>query len=280
MPPDTALFDASCHAAPHQRARGELRLAFKRRGDASVLDTLRQDGCLKARFPRPDPGQWAHAVTLNSAGGIAGGDILDSIVSVGAGASAVVAAQAAERVYRALPGAIARVATTLHVADGAALEWLPQETILFDRCALHRTIDINLADDAIFTGVESLVFGRTAMDEEVHTARLHDRIALRRAGRLVLHDAIRFDGPVASLLDRAAIGRGARAVATLIQVDRDQPLDALRAALAPYEAGASVVDGVLLARIVAPTGAVLRKAVVAGLNILRGGRTLPRVWLC
>jgi len=168
------------------------------------------------------------------------------------------------------------------VAEGAALEWLPQETILFDRCALRRTLDVNLAADAWFLGVESLVFGRTAMDEQVHTARIHDRIAIRRAGRLVLHDAIRLDGPVASLLQRPAVGCGARAVATIIHAgpDAGAMLDEVRDAFGPHEAGASVVDGLLVARIVAPTGAALRRAVVAGLNILRGGRTLPRVWLC
>jgi urease accessory protein len=268
--------------APHQRARGELRLSFKRRGDATVLDGLRQDGCLKARFPRVDPPAWHGAVTLNSAGGVAGGDRLATCITAGAGTQATVASQAAERVYRALPGAVSAVATTLHVEQGAALEWLPQETILFDRCALRRTLDVHLAQDAWFLGVESLVFGRTAMDEEVQGAAIHDRIAVRRAGRLVLHDAIRLEGPVASLLQRPAIGRGARAVATLIHAGPDAAamLDRLREALVVAEAGASVVDGLLVARIVAPTGAALRRAVVAGLNILRGGRTLPRVWLC
>ena len=40
----------------HQRARGELVVSFKRRDGASVLDRLRQDGCLKARFPRAQGG--------------------------------------------------------------------------------------------------------------------------------------------------------------------------------------------------------------------------------
>ena len=268
--------------APHQRARGELRLSFKRRGGATVLDGLRQDGCLKARFPHVDPPAWPGAVTLNSAGGVAGGDTLATTITAGPGTQATVAGQAAERIYRALPGATSRIATTLHVQEGAALEWLPQETILFDRCAMRRTLYVHLADDAWFLGVESLVFGRTAMDEQVHAARIHDRIAIRRGGRLVLHDAIRLDGPVASLLQRPAIGGGARAVATVIHAGPDAPalLDALREAFAGHDAGATVVDGLLVARIVAPTGADLRRAVVAGLNILRGGRTLPRVWLC
>jgi hypothetical protein len=36
----------------------------------------------------------------------------------------------------------------------------------------------------------------------------------------------------------------------------------------------------LLSRIVAADGAALRTAVVAGLALLRGGRPLPRVWMC
>ena len=265
-------------ASPHQRARGTLHVSFKRRGAATVLGGLRQEGCLKARFPHTEPPAWPGAVTLNSAGGVAGGDVLDTRVTAGPGTAATVASQAAERIYRALPGLTASVTATLHVGAGAALEWLPQETILFDRCALHRRLDIHLAADASFLGVEALVFGRTAMGEEVTEARLHDRITLRRAGRLLLHDAVRIDGPVAALLDRPAMGRGGRAVATLLHAGPDavRLLDPLRAALAPFEAesseaGASCWDGLLLVRIVAPHGAALRRAVTAGLNILRGG---------
>ena len=266
----------------HQRAWGALDISFKRRGDATVLDDLRQDGCLKARFPRTRMPEWPGAVTLNSAGGIAGGDRLATRIAAGPGTAATIATQAAERVYRALPGLVASVSTRLEVAAGAALEWLPQETILFDRCAMRRTLEIDLAEDAWFLGVESLVFGRMAMDEQVHAAMLHDRITVWRGGRLLLHDAIRLNGPVAALLARPAVGRGARAVATLVHAapDAGERLETLREALAPFDAGATLLEGLLLARITAPSGAALRQAVVTGLNILRGGRTLPRVWLC
>jgi urease accessory protein len=267
----------------HQRARGTLRLSFKHRGAATVLDGLRQEGCLKARFPRTEHGAWSGAVMLNSSGGVAGGDILYITIGAGPGTQATVASQAAERFYRALPGtAPSQVSTALHVAPGAALEWLPQESILFDRCALQRRLVVDLARDAWFLGVEQLVFGRTAMGEAVQDAWLRDLIQVRRDGRLLLHDAIRFDGPVQSLLDHRATGGAARGVATLIHAAPDAAarLDALRLALAGYDAGASAWDGLLLARITASDGACLRAAVVAGLNALRAGRPLPRVWLC
>jgi len=174
------------------------------------------------------------------------------------------------------------VRTTVTVAAGAALEWLPQETILFNQCALDRVLTVDLATDSWFLGVESLVFGRTAMGESVIDASLHDRIVLRRGGRLVRQEATRIMGPVQALLDRPACGGGARAVATLLHAApaAGQLLDALRIALAPFDAGATLQDGVLAARIVASDGACLRRAIVAGMATLRGGRPVPRVWEC
>jgi urease accessory protein len=267
----------------HQRARGALDLSFRARGGATVLDGLRQEGCLKARFPHPERGAWAGAVTLNVSGGVAGGDVLATRIAAGEGTACTIASQAAERFYRTLPGTPpAQVRTEIAIAPGAALEWLPQETILFDGCALDRMLTVDMAENAWFLGVEQVVFGRAAMGEALRAARIRDTIQVRRAGRPVLHDAIRLDGDVQAALDRPAIGGGARAVATIVCAapDAGACLDALRAALEGHEFGASAWDGVLLARIVAPNGACQRAAVVAGLTALRAGRFLPRVWQC
>jgi urease accessory protein len=276
MPADALSFSTPVH----QRAQGVLRLSFKGRDGGAVLDGLRQEGCLKARLPRPERGAWPGAVLLNSAGGVAGGDVLDTAIRV-EGGGCTVATQAAERFYRAIPGTPpARVRTALHVGPGAALDWLPQESILFQDAALDRALRIDIAAGARLVCVESLVFGRMAMGEEVRSLRLQDRIVLRVAGRLVLHEATRIDGDAAALLDRPACAAGGRAVAALLAVgcgaDR---LDAVRDALAGHDAGACLLeDGVLVARIVAKTGGCLRRAVVAGLAALRDGRPLPRVW--
>jgi urease accessory protein len=269
------------HSKPQslQRSFGQLAVSLKRRGPHSVLDGLRQAGCLKARFPRPDDPRWLNVVTLNTSGGIAGSDALDSRFVVGAGARATIASQAAERFYRALPGTPAsNVTTRIAVADGGAVEWLPQETILFDRCAVRRRLHIELADNAWFLGLESLVFGRAAMGEVVEHASLHDLYEVHRGGRLLLHDAIRLEGEVAAILRRPAIADGARAVATLVYVasDAETMLDPLRG----LGLGASAWDSMLIARMLAADGATLRAGVINALRVLRGGRPLPRVWLC
>ncbi|HXA22802.1 MAG TPA: urease accessory protein UreD [Acetobacteraceae bacterium] len=277
------MYDAASlsDAPTMQRAVGELRVYLRARDRRTVLEGLRQAGCLKARFPRPEHADWSSVVTLNTSGGIAGGDRLDSAFSVRTGARATIAAQAAERFYRSLPGgAPSQVRTRIVVADGAAVEWLPQETILFDCCALDRRLHVELAADAWFLGVESLVFGRAAMGESVELASLRDVIQVRRAGRLLWHDAIRLDGAVAATLQRPAIADGARAVATLVHVapDVERALDTVRAA-SPH-CGVSAWNGMLIARMIAADGASLRKMAVAVLNVLRAGRPLPRVWNC
>ncbi len=270
-------------AGPLQRAVGELRVVVKRFGPETVLDELRQAGCLKARFPRRIVPGWMDIVMLNTGGGVAGGDRLDLAFGIGAGGQATIAAQAAERFYRALAAdAPSRVRTRLTVADGAAVEWLPQETILFDRCALDRRLDVDLAVDARFLGVETIVFGRTAMGETVRQGWLRDLIQVRRAGTWLLHDAIRLDGEVDAAMGRPAVGGGAKVVATMVYVapDAGEKLDAVRAALGPAEAAASVWNGMLVVRILGADSACVRGTVVAALAVLRDLRPLPRVWLC
>jgi len=119
------------------------------------------------------------------------------------------------------------------------------------------------------------------MGETVRQAILRDTIAVRRNGRTVLQDAVRIDGAVDDLLRRPAIANNARAVATVVHVapDAEARLDGVRAALEGMDAGASAWNGLLLARILAPDGAGVRRAVVSVLAALRD-RPLPRVWLC
>jgi urease accessory protein len=277
---DHAAWPAPDLEAP-QRARGELRIAYAARDGRAALRDLYQSGCLKARFPRPAPDEPTTAVLLNTGGGIAGGDHLRTAIHVAAGARLIVTTQAAERIYRARPAdSPATIETTLAVDDDAALDWLPQETILFDRSRARRRLSIDLAATARFVGVESSVLGRKAMGETVGSASWHDLIRLRRAGRLLLHDATRLDGAVTTQLAGAATGGSARAVATLLYAGPDAAarLDRLRDVLAAADAGASAWDGLLVARILAQDSARLRRLVMAGLAVLRDDRPLPRLW--
>ena len=279
------MISRSDSVTPLQRSRGRLRVCIMRRGPESVLADLYQEGCLKARFPRTPPGAPVSVVLLNSAGGVVPGDRLDQVLRLEAGTDASVVSAGAERFYRGLRGdAPAQVRTTITLGAGATLEWLPQESILFDATALDRTLAIDMEEDARLLAVEALLFGRAAMGEALHRIQLVDRLRIRRAGRLVWQDAVRLSGDAAALMQHPATGGGAAAVAGIVFTapEATARLDALRKAMAGagYDAGVTCRDGVLFARVVARDGAVLRERIAAALAVLRNEPDLPRNWCC
>ncbi len=220
---------------------------------------------------------------LNTGGGIADGDMLAGAFAVAPGAHMVVATQAAERVYRARPGArAARVDLHIAVAEGARFDHLPQETILFDGCALERRLRVDLSATGAYLGVETLVFGRAASGEALRRVRLRDSVELRRNGRLLLHDSVRLSDATALRGPAAAAGAGAACSIVYAASDAPSLLDPLRGVLAATAgpAAASLRDGVLVARILGRDSRYVRQAVVACLAVLRRDRPLPRVWSC
>lgn len=280
---DAAHLRLAIDDAQRQRARAEARVRFARAGARSEAQRAFETGGLRLRFPRAEAE--CEAVLVNTGGGMAGGDRATIEVVVGLGARALVTTQAAEKVYRC-EGEPVRVETSLEVEAGGQLVWAPQETLLFDRAALERRLVAEVAADASLLIVESVVFGRLASGETNAAARLVDRWRVRRGGRLIFAEALRL-ADAAAALDRPAVGAGARAIATILCVAPDAEAQApkLRAALEAVavepgerlEVGASGFDGMAVARLVSPSPARLRAALIAAMLALRG-REAPRVW--
>jgi urease accessory protein len=187
--------------------------------------------------------------------------------------------QAAEKIYRALD-ASARVETRISVTDGARLDWLPQETIVFDGGRLDRSIEISSSSDARVLALEALVLGRAACGETLSHGAIRDRWRVIRDGRLAWADDFLLSGDIAAQIERPSLLGGARAIATAIYTapNAAAQLDRARAALAEAKAGATVVDNILIARIAASDGDALHKTVRKLLFVLRDGAETPRVW--
>ena len=277
-PSGGSLSPADAAALPRlQRARGHSRITFRRRGAVTCLDRLYQEGASKIRLPRMTDAV-PEAVLINTAGGLTGGDSLTTGISLQAGAHAALTTQACERVYRSAGGQ-AEVVTGVELAGGARLDWLPQETILFDAGRLSRRFEADLAEGAELLAAEAVVFGREAMGETVRTGLFHDRWRIRRDGRLLFADDLRFDGEIAAMAQHPATLGGKRAMATILLVssEGDRLLAPLREAIGEA-GGASAWDGKLLARIAAADSLSLRRSLIPALTILLDGRALPKVW--
>lgn len=219
-------------------------------------------------------------VFLNTSGGMTGGDRLTIDASAGAGSRLTLTSQAAERIYMAQPGPPARLTTSLSVEDGARIDWLPQETILFNGSSLQRRLEVDLAHEATLLAVEPLVFGRVSMGETLIHGTFSDNITIRRDGELIFADAIRLSGDIAAHLSGPATAGGHAAMASLIYAasDAEAWLKPLRALL-PDTAGASLIrPGLLYARILAPDSFILRQSLVPIIARLQGAAP-PKTWM-
>jgi urease accessory protein len=261
------------------RAVGRIALAVRAGAGVTRRARLREEGSLRVRCPGPACAE-LEAIIVNTAGGVAGGDRLTLDVTVEPGARLIVTTAAAEKVYRTLAPA-ATMDVKLEVGAAAALSWLPQETILFDRARFDRTIDIELAADARLLLAEAIVFGRSGMGEAVGDGALFDRWRLRRDGRLIHAEAMRLDGAVTAKLAQPAVANGGIALATVLAVPADEGTAASVRALGDRlhgEVGVSAWNGFAVVRLCAADGAALRRDLIAVLTRLRG-LPLPRLWL-
>lgn len=272
---------AGIHRPSMQRvsARGEL-VARLRDGQTRV-ERLFQEGAAKIRLPARDS-EALEAILINTAGGLTGGDRIGWHIEARAGASLAVTTQACEKVYRS-SGGHAETACSIAVGAGARVAWLPQETIVFDRSAFMRRLDVDVAVDAAVLLVEAAVFGRHAMGESVATATFRDRWRVRAGGRLVHAEDFAIGPDVsASLSNRAAFG-GGQAFATLLLIapDAAERMDAVRA-IVGESGGASFwkvgETGKLLARLVATDGYALRERLTPLVTMLNGRAGLPKTW--
>jgi len=272
----TAQEDAS--PAPMQRARGTGRLEAKLREGCTRLERLYQEGCCKIRLPRSH-GEAMEAVLINTSGGLTGGDRIDWKADALAGSKLVMTTQACERIYRST-GDDARVSTALRVGPGAHIDWLPQETILFEESRLHRSLRVDLEENATFTAVEAVLLGREAMGEAARKAHLRDRWRIYRDGKLVHAEETRLAGEE---FEREGISllAGNNAFATILAIgpNAEEKLTALRSILGPsVHAAASAIGERLVLRVVAPSGLMLRRTIIPAIALLSGAGALPRLW--
>lgn len=253
-----------------QRVRGATAVTL---GRAGLVD-LRQSGSAKAMLPRTH-GPVPEVVFLNTAGGVTGGDRLSYALTLGDGARAVAATQTAERAYRS-GGGTGVIETRIHVGAGARLDWLPQETILFEGSDTRRDTMVALGDGATVLLCDAVVLGRAAMGETVRAARLDDRRAVHRDGRPVHEEHLTLDAD--ALSDPWCLG-DARALATVALVGPGA--EDAAAPLGRDGFDVSAWDGRLVLRLIDRDPARLRRALVRAIVALRGGPAtgaMPRVW--
>jgi urease accessory protein len=231
----------AAESPPLAGGRATLALDFALRGRRSVLTERRHVGPLAVRKPLyPEGDDVCHAIVAHPPDGIAGGDEVELTVRAKAGARVLLTTPGAGAWFRtAGPRAHQRLA--FEAGAGAVLEWLPQETIVFEGAAAELDADIRLAPDACFIGWEILRLGRTASGERFTRGQLRTRTVIRRDGRIAWQARAQLEGG-ADLLDSTLGLAGEPVFGTLF-------------AAAP-QIGAPLVDACRAPHPVAGTGAI------------------------
>jgi urease accessory protein len=260
-----------------QSWKAELALAFERRGERTVLAERRHDGPLVVQKPLyPEGDAVCHAIVVHPPAGIAGGDELELGARAAGGAHALLTTPGAGKWYRSA-GPWAQQKLRFEV--GGALEWLPQETIVFEGARARLETEVRLQGGARYLGWEILCLGRTGSGEKFGKGEVRLDTKLYRDGRLLWLERGRIEGGGA-LLDSPAGLQGRPVCGTLVASGAQFDLAACReveglavtqlpdALLARYLGDSSEEAKRLFARL----WAVLRPALV--------GREAvpPRIW--
>jgi len=145
--------------------QGSLELVYADDQGKTRLVRDRITSPLKVQRPfYPEGQRVCHTIVLHTAGGIVGGDRLSQTIHLQENAQALITTAAASKIYRS-NGQRARQKIHIHVEAGACLEWLPQETIVFNGADYQQQMTVELAPGASWLAWEITRFGRTARKE-------------------------------------------------------------------------------------------------------------------
>jgi urease accessory protein len=145
--------------------QGSLELVYANDQGKTRLVRDRITSPLKVQRPfYPEGQRVCHTIVLHTAGGIVGGDRLSQTIHLQDNAQALITTAAASKIYRS-NGQRARQKIHIQLEAGACLEWLPQETIVFNGAVYQQQMKVELAPGASWLAWEITRFGRTARKE-------------------------------------------------------------------------------------------------------------------
>ncbi len=271
--------------------QGSLDLVYvHHQGTSKLIQSLGKAPLKVQRSFYPEGSALCHSVILHTAGGIVGGDSLTQTIHLQENAQALITTAAAGKVYRS-NGQLARQITSIKVDKGAYLEWLPQETIIFNGAIYQQDLRVELAPDASWFGWEITRFGRSASGERFLQGEWRSQTEIWQSGKPMWIDRQWLPAKEEILNSPHGLA-GQPIVATLIWIGKPIPRDILEQARILWtahayqgEAGVTQTQGEgLLCRYRGASTAEVRQWFTQVWQLLRQfclQRSIikPRVWL-
>jgi urease accessory protein len=277
-----------------RRWNATLDLGFASRAGRTTLAHCRHDGPLLVQQPLyPEGPQTCHVIVVHPPGGIAGGDQLALSADIGEGAHAMLTTPGAGKFYKS-PLAAGSLKVCLSVAAGGVVEWLPQETIVFDAADARMALDIRMAQGACAIAQDIVVLGRTASAERFAAGRLRQTLTLSIEDEPVIDE--RSDVRAGSAWLAAAPGwQGCAVAGTFVAARASAPaaysadatfIEKARAVLTPFAHRAALTQltsDIIIGRYLGNSAEEARAAFAALWAVLRptfanAPAHRPRIW--
>ncbi|HEY1150695.1 MAG TPA: urease accessory protein UreD [Pseudoduganella sp.] len=252
----------------HEAWQASLALGFAQSHGATRLIRREHSGPLRVQKTLyPEDPQVCHAIVVHPPGGVVGGDRLRIGVHAAPGAHAVLTTPGAAKWYRA-NGKVSGQRVTLHAAESAALEWLPQESIFYNEAVTELEHEVELASGASYIGCDILCMGRRASGERFTAGRVAQRSSIRRAGKLLWWE----QGVITPAALQSRFGLNGHSVcATLLAVAEALPAAALAEvrAIGAGHFGASLFKNLLVVRHIGDDSEAARALMLEAWRVLR-----------
>ena len=285
--PDAAVLPTDLPARQHLLAT--LSLGFQRDGNTTRLMQRAHFGPLRVQKPLyPEDPAVCHAVLVHPPGGVVGGDELRIKAQAAKQAHAFLSTPGAAKWYRA-NGHVSRQLIELDVAEQATIEWMPQETILFNGADVVFDSTVSLQTNASYIGCDILCFGRTASGERFDHGRVRQRLRILRNGKPLWLEQGSLVGGSRQMSSPLGLG-GHTVCASLIAVGQAQPATLLQALREQAQAaadggivGATQMKSVIIVRYLGDSSEVARQVMLQAWQLLRPAllrqpAEIPRIW--
>jgi len=262
-----------------------LKLRFEYKDARTILSKINHTGPLVVQKPfYPEKNHINHTYIVHPPGGIVGGDTLHINIDCLKKGHALITNPGASKYYRTA-GPISNTQQIISVEEGACVEWLPQENIVFDGALAKTNTCINLKNNASFLGWEITCLGRPVGEQPFSKGCFSQSFQIWHEGKPVFIDNTKVDGQGALMAEPWGLN-GNSSYATLIANNAtDTVLDMVRKKLAQNKicASATLIENLLVCRLISNRADICKNILISVWKTIRPKllghhANIPRIW--
>ncbi|MBF6058889.1 urease accessory protein UreD [Thiomicrorhabdus heinhorstiae] len=195
--------------------KGFLSFTLVHQWNKTVVKDKQHFGPLVLQRPYYQEPDRPTILVIHPPGGLVSGDQLMIKVTMQPGSKGLISTPAATKFYRSL-GKTTTQTQSVEVSENCDLEWLPQETLFFDRVNAENTLVFNLQSaDCRLIAWDIVGLGRPAMQENFRQGFLTQSLTINLSGSPIFIDRFCLSGED-ELLDSAFALGGATLMATML----------------------------------------------------------------